>query len=221
MRLRSRLVWLVIVLAGLAGLTIAWRWTPLSAWLEIDQVVARLQRLGSSYGPVAAICSFAIAVSAAVPLTFLTLVTVVVFGSGPGFFYSVLCALLGASVSYSLGRVLGHEVVQRLAGERVNRLSRRLANRGVLAVVFVRIIPIAPFAIVNMIGGASHLSLRDMLTGTVIGMLPSTLAIAFFADQLISAIRHPSCLTYALVALTVTLIAFGAWVLHRILARGE
>jgi uncharacterized membrane protein YdjX (TVP38/TMEM64 family) len=66
-----------------------------------------------------------------------------------------------------------------------------------------------------MVAGASHIRLRDLLLGTTIGMAPSMLAMAFFVDQIAAAMRHPTPLTFALVALTVALIALGAWGLQR------
>jgi uncharacterized membrane protein YdjX (TVP38/TMEM64 family) len=54
----------------------------------------------------------------------------------------------------------------------------------VLAVIVIRMLPIAPFAIVNMIAGASHLRIKDFVLGTMLGMLPGTLLIAFSVGQL-------------------------------------
>jgi uncharacterized membrane protein YdjX (TVP38/TMEM64 family) len=91
---------------------------------------------------------------------------------------------LGGVLSYGIGNYLGHDGLQRFAGERINRISRRLAERGLLSVIIIRLLPIAPFAIVNMIAGASHLRLREFIPGTLIGMLPGTLIIAFSVGQL-------------------------------------
>lgn len=218
-RLRAKLLALVLVLAVLLGLALAWSWTPLRSWLDIDRVVAALRELGRSAGPAVAIAGFALACTLAVPLTFLTLVTIVAFGPWLGALCSIAGALCGAAASHGLGAVLGKEVVQRLAGARVNQITRQLANRGLLAVIAVRLVPIAPFAIVNMVAGAAHISLRDMLVGTAIGMLPSTLAMALFMDQIIVAIRQPGPGSMALLLLTLGLILVGVWLMRRWLIR--
>nr|WP_315234989.1 VTT domain-containing protein [uncultured Albidiferax sp.] len=213
--LRWRLLWLVLLLAAVLGLAIAWSASPLRAWLDVDRIVAGLQQLGQSFGPVAAVAGFALASTLAVPLSFLTLVTLVAFGPWAGVGYTLAGALLGAGASYGLGRLLGREVLQRLGGARVNAVSRRLAERGVLAVIAVRMVPVAPFAIANMVAGATHIRLRDMLLGTALGMAPSTLVMAFFMQQIIAALRQPGPLTIALVLLTLGLLVLGAWVLRR------
>ncbi len=213
--LRRRLALLAVVLLALIALALSWSWTPMRAWLDVDLIVTSLQRLGEAFGSVAAVCGFALALTLAVPLVFLTLVALVAFGPLPGFACTLVAALLGAAASYAIGRLLGHEVVERLGGERINRLSRRLASRGLVAVVLVRMVPIAPFAVVNMVAGASHIRLRDLLLGTAIGITPGTLAMTVFVDQITAALKQPSALTFALLGLTIVLIAVGAWVMQR------
>ncbi len=213
--LKWKLAFLLFVLLGLVALAAAWSWSPLRHWLDIELIVNTLQMLGRSYGAYAAILGFAIALSLAVPLTFLTLVTLVAFGSGAGFFYTILAALLGAMVSYWVGWTLGREVVQKLGGERVNTVSKRLAKRGIWAVIAVRMVPVAPFAVINMIAGASHIRLRDLLIGTAIGMTPGTLVMVVFIDQIIEAMKHPSSTTALMGAMVLALIAAGVWGFRR------
>jgi len=209
--LRGRLIALAGVLAALLGLAAAWTWSPLRTWLDVDLVVSGLRHWGQTIGPLAALAGFTLAITLAVPLTFLTLVALVAFGPLAGFAYSLCGACLGSVVTYGIGRLLGREVVERLAGDRVNALSRRLAERGLLAIIAVRLVPVAPFAVVNMVAGASHIRLRDMVLGTAIGMTPGTLAMMFFVDHIIRAIREPGPLTLFLLLLTVGLIALGVW----------
>jgi uncharacterized membrane protein YdjX (TVP38/TMEM64 family) len=208
---RARLIAFAGVLAALLGLAAAWTWSPLRTWLDVGLVVGGLQDWGQTIGPLAALSGFTLAVTFAVPLTFLTLVALVAFGPLAGFAYSLCGACLGSVITYGIGRFLGREVVERLAGARVNALSRRLAERGLLAIIAVRLVPIAPFAVVNMVAGASHIRLRDMVLGTAIGMTPGTLAMMFFVDHIIRAIREPGPLTLLLLLLTVGLIALGVW----------
>lgn len=219
--LRVRLVLLAVVLVLVLALAVAWSWTPMRHWLAVEPMVSGLQRFGQAYGPVAAAVAFALASTLAVPLTFLTLVALVAFGPWAGFACAIGGALLGAAASYGIGAWLGHAVLVRLAGPRINRLSQRLARRGLVAVVLVRLVPVAPFAIVNMVAGASHIRLRDLVLGTAIGITPGTLAMTLFVDQITAALRAPTSLTYGLLGLTVLLIGGGAWGLRRWLGQPD
>lgn len=212
-----RLLGLVLTLAVLVALAVAWSASPLRQWLDADRIVTALRLLGASLGPVAAVLGFALASILVVPLGFLTLVALVAFGPWAGMATTFAGALLGAMASYGLGHLLGFALLQKLGGARVNTASRRLAERGLLAVVAVRIVPIAPFAIVNMVAGASHIRLRDMLLGTALGIAPGTVVMAFFVDQIVAAFRVPGPLAAAMVLGLLALVGVAGWAARRYL----
>lgn len=217
--IRLRLFVLAMVLVVMICLAAAWSWSPMRQWLDVTVIVAKLEQFGRAFGPSVAILGFTAALIVAIPLTFLTLVTLVAYGPGLGFLISISAATLGAAVTFQLGKLLGHEVVRRIGGPKVNLVSQRLSNRGILAVIAIRMVPIAPFAIINMIAGATHLRLRDMLIGTAVGMTPGTLIMMFFVDQILAALKQPSMTTVLIVGVLGLLIVMGIVGVRRWLAR--
>jgi uncharacterized membrane protein YdjX (TVP38/TMEM64 family) len=121
---------------------------------------------------------------------------------------------LSALLTFFLGRLVGRQAIERWSS-RVHRLSRRLGEKGILAVVTVRVIPIAPFSIVNLIAGATHIRAKDFFVGTVIGELPGLIALSIFVDQITSTVRHPGPGSYALLAGSAIAIVGGVWLLRR------
>jgi phospholipase D1/2 len=115
---------------------------------------------------------------------------------------------------------LGHETVRRLAGSRLNKISRRLAQKGVLAIIAVRIIPVAPFSLINLVAGASHIRFRHFLIGTLIGELPGLLGISIFVDQIGEAVRHPGPGSFVALIVAALLIVLGVFGLRRWLGKG-
>lgn len=176
---------LVLVVCGVVSLALAWSFSPLKEWLDLDRVVTGLRHLAENFGLVMATLAFAVALVFAVPLTFLTVVVAIAFGPLYGFICAMSGAQLSALCSYAIGAVLGRDVVRKIGGPRVNRVSRKLAERGLVAVIAVRMVPVAPFGVVNMIAGASHIQLHTLLLGTLIGMAPGTLVIALFVETII------------------------------------
>ncbi|MHB1188900.1 VTT domain-containing protein [Thiobacillus sp.] len=81
---------------------------------------------------------------------------------------------------------------------------------GVFAVLVVRVIPVAPFTVVNMVAGASHISFRDYMLGTLLGMTPVILAVTLFADRIAAVLRDPSPSTLAMLAAAIASIELGA-----------
>ena len=219
---RARLIALALSVIALAAMALAWRYTPLREWLELD----RLAELGSAWreaawAPLAVLLAFVGGGLVVFPLLMLIAVTAMVFGPVLGPIYSLLGALASAAITFAIGRHLGRETVRRLAGQRVNELSRRLGTRGLLTVAFVRMLPIAPFTIVNVVAGASHIRWSDFLLGTVIGLLPGVTTMTFFVDRAIAAIRDPGTDTFGLLALASLAVVGLAWMLRHLLrARG-
>ena len=198
------------------ALAAAWRWTPLRDWLDIPALVTYLQTFNdSAIGPVLAIGAFVLGGLVVAPVTVLIAVSVLTFGPLFGFLYSFTGMTLSALVTFGLGHLLGHETVRRLAGTRLNKISRRLAQRGVLAIIAVRIIPVAPFSLINLVAGASHIRFRHFLIGTLIGELPGLLAISIFVDQIGEAIRHPGPGSIVALAGVAALIVAGVYGLRR------
>jgi len=201
----------VLTLVTLLGMAAAWRWTALGDGLNINTLTRQAEMLDAHPAtPLLVILGIALAGSLAVPLTLLVVVAVLAFGSLAGFFYSLAGAELSALLLYTVGQGMGRDLVRRYAGKRLNSVSKQLSRRGVLTIVTLRIVPVAPFVVINLVAGASHISFRDFALGTLVGLLPGLVAIAFFADGLVRSIRDPDIGSLAWLAAVVLIIAMAA-----------
>jgi len=212
---RRRISWWVGMLAVILLLSAAWRWTPLNQWVNIETLLtgaARLKEL--PLVPLLILATYVIASVMAIPVTLLIVVTILAFGAWSGFAYALVGSILGALGSFALGRLFGRNIVRRMAGPRINALSRHLARRGLLAVITLRIFPIAPFAVINMVAGASHIRLRDFAFGTLIGISPAVIAIAVFTDRIMASIESPDLFSFATLMISAIIIGVGAFVLR-------
>ncbi|MBI4207549.1 MAG: VTT domain-containing protein [Betaproteobacteria bacterium] len=212
----ARTAILVLVLAALAA---AWRWTPLRDWLDVGLLVGMATMLEEApFTPLAVVAAYVVAGLMVMPVTVLIAVTGIVFGPIVGALYALAGAVMSAAVTYAVGRHLGRDTVRRLAGARLNRISQRLGQRGLIAIVVVRILPLAPFTIVNIVAGASHIGLRDFILGTVIGMTPGILATVVFVDRILEAVRNPGVGTFVSLAVVASLLVAVVVMLRRRLA---
>ncbi len=212
----------VLTLAALLGLAAVWRWTPLGESLDIKLLIRQAEMLNSRPAtPLLVIAGIAVAGSLAVPLTLLVVAAVLAFGSLAGFFYSWSGAELSALLTYAVGRGAGRDLVRRYAGQRLNNVSRQLSKRGLLTIITLRIVPVAPFTVINLVAGASHIGLKDFALGTLVGLLPGIVAIALFADGLVVSIRDPGMGSFAWLAVVVLVIALAALWFRRWLRRRQ
>jgi uncharacterized membrane protein YdjX (TVP38/TMEM64 family) len=212
----GRIIGFSALILGVIALTLVWRFSPLGEWLSVERLESLAQGISDSdWAPLAVLAAFVLGALAAVPVTLLIAATALILGPWLGLACSFLGALLSAAASYGIGQVLGRDLLRRLAGDRLNTLSRRLGGRGVLTVITVRIVPIAPFVIINLVAGTSHIRFRDYLLGTALGMAPGIAGITLFADGLVAAVRDPSPITLAVLAVIALAIAVGGFVLSR------
>ncbi len=209
------------VLALALVLAAIWRWSPLNQWLNIDTLLEAADLVRQSPLTIPIVLGIYLLGSCLMfPITIMILATALSFGPLTGFALALGGSLLGGMASYFLGRWLGRDAVRKLAGDKLNRLSRKIARRGWLAIAVVRVVPIAPFTIVNLVAGSTHISARSFLIGTAVGMGPGIMAIMIFEGGLEQALRDPGwgSLGLALVALcAAVLILFGGkrWLTER------
>ena len=98
------------------------------------------------------------------------------FGTALGFPVSLAAATLGASCAFLIARRVGLDAVEQLAGPRVQRVRGWIGRRGFVAVLYARIIPGMPFAVVNYAAGLTPLRLPVFAAATAIGAAPRAFA---------------------------------------------
>ncbi len=205
-----------LILLLLLGLSAAWRWTPLGEWLSLERITGWIDHLrGSPLAPLIILGGYIVGSLILVPVTLLIVATAFAFGPLAGSAYSLAGCLLAALLTYALGGILGRDRVRRLAGSRLNRVSRRLADHGLFAMFTVRLLPVAPYTVVNIVAGAFHIRLRDFVLGTILGMAPGILVITLFEHQLEMAIRKPEAESFALLAGLLGAIVIVALVVRK------
>ncbi|WP_413012269.1 VTT domain-containing protein [Noviherbaspirillum sp. 1P10PC] len=217
-----RLIGLGVLALLLGLLAVAWRATPLGDAVNFASLEAAARALDAMpFTPLIAVAAFALAGALMVPVTLLIAVTGIVFGPLYGALYAIAGSTLSAALSYGLGWWAGRDAVRSLLGERINRLSKRIARRGILAVMVIRVLPVAPFVVINVVAGASHIGLRDFLIGTVLGMAPGIVLTVTFVHHLAEAVRRPSLGAVAVVALVALLLIAAALGLQKLFAARE
>lgn len=206
------------VLTLLVLLGSLWRWTPLSTWISPDRLGA-LQHTVNAWPLAPLVVSVGIAVGSLmmIPLPLLVVQAAFFFGPVLGFCVAFTGALAGAVAAFLLGRRLGRDGLQSLTTPRLERLCRGLARRGVLAVTAIRFLPVAPFALVNLILGAARIKLWHFTLGTALGLLPGFSALAIFGDRLSATLQRPIGRNVILLGLVaIALIVSGTWLVRRV-----
>lgn len=206
-----RMLGWVAALLLLLAIAAAWRYTPLNEWLDIRQLTQMASEWRySNLTPLLIVGVFVIGGLLLVPVTIMIIVSVITFGPVTGFLYALSGSVISGLVGYGMGRTIGKNAVRELAGRRINEISRQLARRGTLTMVVVRIVPVAPFTIVNIVAGASHIRFKDFLLGTLFGMIPGILGVTILTDRVDATLKSPDWQTIlTLIVASIVVLTVG------------
>lgn len=113
-----------------------------------------------------------------IPGTVLAVTGGALFGLFWGTLWSVLGATLGAIGAFWVARYLLHGWAQRRFWKHpvLARLNRAATNNAWQCVLAIRFAPISPFNLVNFLFGLTAINLMPYAIGTLIGIIPGTLA---------------------------------------------
>jgi len=214
-----RAILLLCVLA--VALALAWTFTPLADLVTRERVIEWGRDFSRfAWAPVVVILAYTPAAYTMFPRWLITMVAVIAFGPWKGFIFGIAGMLVAGLASFLPGRLVRRDTVRRLAGPRINRLSAALYHRGALAVAIVRMVPIAPFVVVNLVMGALRIRLLDFILGSLVGVLPGMLAATVLSEQVSRVLADPADINGWLIAvaaaLMITLVYFGQRWLRRL-----
>ncbi|GAM09602.1 putative membrane protein [Geobacter sp. OR-1] len=95
-----------------------------------------------------------------------------IFGALAGTLYSAIGAIIGATAAFLATRYLLHDLIQKRFGARLEGINRELEQRGLNYLLFLRLVPVFPFFLINLAAGLTRLPFRTFFIGTAIGIIP-------------------------------------------------
>lgn len=102
----------------------------------------------------------------------LSLASGAIFGAIMGTLYAVTAATIGAALAFLVTRYLLRDIVISKFGGKLEKLNRELEQRGFNYLLFLRLVPLFPFFLINLAAGLTRLPLRTFVLGTAIGIIP-------------------------------------------------
>ena len=211
-----RRVLLTGLLITVCIVAVCWRFAPVDQWKESGEFLSILQTMRANpLAPLIVISSYVIGGLLVFPVIVLIPLTAFVLGPFPGLLYSAVGLFVNASVVYALGYLVGYKTVQQLSGTRTHQLSQRLSRNGILTITTLRILPVAPFTVISLIAGASHINYRDYIVGSLLGIAPALAIMTLVGNQLERTIVNPDAKNFVIVIVGGTiLLLVGAWIKH-------
>jgi uncharacterized membrane protein YdjX (TVP38/TMEM64 family) len=178
--------------------------------------VRRVVASSGAWAPVLFVLLQAVVTITPLPRTVFTVAAGVLFGSISGVLLTILGTTLAALAAYWLVRFVGGGFVDRHAHRPgVAWVRPRLDHSGLLAVVSLRLIPAVPFAVMNYASGLAGVRLLPYVVGTVLGVLPGTVAIVVLGDAATGGSPHPALFAVSVAGCLLGL-AGATWAAKRV-----
>lgn len=201
-----RALWISALLFTVAGAVLALGMT----YLDVNQGgIANFLRGARStwWSPFFVTAVFTMLAFVGAPQIALIAGTVAVFGPAEGSVLSWAATMISALVGFAIGRAAGAKGLAQM-GSVGRRASRFMGKNGFLAALIIRLVPSAPFVVINMALGAAKVGWTHFIGGTGIGILPKIMLVAFAGHGFDAVARREN-----LTALAFFAAAALAWLL--------
>ncbi|MDX5414144.1 MAG: TVP38/TMEM64 family protein [Rhodobacterales bacterium] len=169
-------------MAGLA-LLVLWVTAPgsltaVTALFDADRIERRVAQAGS-WGPVLIIGLMTLAVVASpLPSAPIAMVAGAAYGQVWGTVQVVVGAELGALIAFGVARLLGHDAIRRVFGDRVDQGLMGSQSALMITVFVTRLMPFLSFDMISYAAGLTRLHLWRFAVATLAGIVPASFVLA-------------------------------------------
>lgn len=209
------MAYLAALLIFAVCLTLAWHWTPLKQ-LNIEQLMRWSEPFARHpAAPLVIVAAYAAGAFILFPRPLLTLAFIVIFGPWRTAVFGLSGLLLAAALAFWFGATHGAPRTRALARHGLDALATRLQRGGIFSVIAIRMLPLAPFTIVNLFAGALHIRFSHFMIGSFFGLLPGTLITIVVGDRLLAALRSADWLNITIAAALIAAVVIRFILLRR------
>lgn len=192
-RHRARWTLLLIAVVAITAAVVLWRFTPLADLVTPRRLSAWLSQIRDQpWSPFAIAGLFVIGGLVFFPVLVLISVTALVLDPVIALITAFAGTLASALTTYAIGAYFMRNTAHSAFGPVLTKVSTALAARGVIAIAVIRMLPFAPFSLINLAAGSIGVNLRDFTIGTMLGIAPGVVAITAFGGQLRRVLERPT-----------------------------
>lgn len=104
----------------------------------------------------------------------LTLLSGAIFGVALGTFWVMFSTTLGACFAFLMSRYLFRDYFRKKFGQQFMKMNHRVKNEGIPYLFTLRMIPVSPYVVINIVMGLTDMKLWNFAWVTCVGMFPGT-----------------------------------------------
>lgn len=172
--------------AGVAVFALGWDdYLSLSALREHRAALLAWHQQAPLLSSLAFVLAYAAVVALSLPgAVWLTIAGGFLFGTGAGMLFSVAGATTGAVLLFVAARHVFADAVRARVGPTLARMEAGFHRNALSYLLFLRLMPVFPFWLVNLVPALLGVSLGTFLVATVVGIIPGSLVYALIGNGL-------------------------------------
>jgi len=133
------------------------------------------------------------------------------FGTMFGAIILIIGTILSSTIGFVFARYFGKDYVQkRLQNTKFSDVGKKIAEKGFLIILLLRLVPILPYDVINYICGLSKIRYRDFILATFIGTVPACFLYAYLGENILKPFSKGFYLSLCLViVISLTPVLFA------------
>ena len=183
----GRVVLLLLIAVGIG----AFFYYDLGRFLSLDALKANRDHLlsfteaNSGFAAVLFVATYVVVTGLSLPgAVILTLAGGFLFGSLFGTLLVNIGATTGATLAFLAARYLLRDWVEQKFGSKLGSIQEGFASNAFSYLMTLRLIPLFPFFLVNMVSGLTRVSVGTYVAATALGIIPGSFVYAYAGRQL-------------------------------------
>lgn len=180
-----------IILAIIIAVIVTLRFTPFAEYFTLENLKANTDNLRDFtiqnflLSALTYIGIYIFSVSLSIPgATVLTIGGGFLFGTLKAIIFINIGATCGACINFLLARYLLGDSIQKKYSTQLKKFNKEFDRNGIFYLLFVRLVPIFPFFLINIFAGLTKIKFKDFLWTTSLGIIPGSFVFAYAGSSL-------------------------------------
>lgn len=160
--------------------------SPIREKLSLSELTSAIESArGMPSAPLVFVLSYVLGVVLALPGIAFMFLGGSIFGFWKGILLVVIASNIGCQLTFLLSRFFGKGFLSRFfkLTDFTEKLEDKIEQNGFMVMLYLRLIPLFPFNLVNYASGLTNVEYKDYTLGTLIGKLPAMIIYVYISSS--------------------------------------
>ncbi|WP_438862590.1 TVP38/TMEM64 family protein [Neptunicella sp.] len=214
---KNNAIKLTLFMVAIVGLVALYILTPLSDYLTIDKITEVTSDVPENLTTALLfLVIFFVGGALLVPVPLMAFAVSLVFNVGISLLICLPGFLIASLSGYVIGRLIDTDGFSEKVNQHINSIKRQLDDKGMWAVMALRLAPTPPFTVTSLIAGSLAVNIWKYALGSMLGIAPLGLSAVFFGQGALKMMKEPSALAASSIVAAIIL-----YIIYRVIKKQQ